>query len=253
MALVLKKPNGVGGAAPAAAKGTGFSFLKRGPEAQETFAKEEFKAEQNMKKKTYRYFVTKGETSALTFLDGNLNSDGLLDIPYFYEHNVQMNGKYGNYFVCTTDAEPCPICEGGLQHSYVGLLTVIDHSQYTSKKDGKVYKDTVKIFAAKRDTIKQLLIYATKRGGLRGCRFDVSRTGDKSPSVGNMFDFTSKATEGELKASWGVNSEPVNYDEYISSLYLPAKDLRKMGFGSSAAPIGSEQPLTNSSDYDATL
>lgn len=241
-------------AAPAAspAKKSGLVFLKRGAEAKEEFAKAEYKAEQNSKKKVNRFWVTKGETSTLTFLDGNLDSDGLLDIPYLYEHNVQMNGKWGNFFVCTQDSEPCPICEGGLYNSYVGLLTVIVHTPYTSK-DGKVYKDQVKLFAAKRDTIKQLQIYATKRGGLRGCKFDVSRTGDKSASVGNMFDFTDKSTGEQLKALYAEHSNPINYEDYLSALYLPAKDLRKLGFGSTLGPIGSEPPPANADDYAGEL
>lgn len=233
-------------------KPSGLAFLKRGAAAKEEFAKAEYKAEQNSKKKVNRFWVTKGETSTITFLDGNLDADGLLDIPYFYEHSVQMNGKWGHFFVCTQDTEPCPICEGGLNNSYVGLLSVIDHTSYTAK-DGKTYKDQVKLFAAKRDTIKQLQIYATKRGGLAGCKFDVSRTGDKSASVGNMFDFTDKSTIAQLKANYPQSTTPINYEEYLQALYLSAKELRKLGFGSTLGPIGSEPDPANSEEYAADL
>ena len=223
----------------AASKSSGLSFLKRGKEAMEIAAKEEKKAEMKSKNNLFRFYVKNGESAELTFLDGDL-VDGVLDIPFFHEHQVNMNGSWNNFFICTQDEEPCPICDGGSTASYVGIMTVIDHGEYTSKKDGVVHKDNVKLFVAKRDTIKMLQKYAVKRGGLRGCRFDVSRTGDKSPSVGSSFDFSEKLTDAELKAKYKEKAAPVNYDEYLKGLYTPAAELRKLGFGSSAAPVGSE-------------
>lgn len=261
MAIQLKKPAGsqqssAPAKAPAtaqsasagsnkpAAKTGGLSFIKRGKQAQETFAKEEHKAEMNSKNNVFRFWVPKDKEASLTFLDGDL-VDGVLDIPFFYEHNINMNGKWGNFFICTQDEEPCPVCEGGNQPAYVGVLTVIDHSEYVSKKDGQVHKDNIKLFVAKRETIKMLQKLAVKRGGLRGCRFDVSRTGDKSSSVGNVFDFTEKHTEEALKKMYGDKSNPINYEEMLAGLYLPAKELRKLGFGAAGGPIGGEAPMSS--------
>ncbi len=229
---------------------SGLSFIKRGKEAQEAFAKEEHKSEMAAKGQVFRFWVPKDKDTTITFLDGDL-VDGVLDIPFIYEHNINMNGKWGNFFICTHDEEPCPICEGGNSPSYVGLMTVIDHSEYVSKKDNQVKRDVVKLFVAKRDTIKQLQKLAAKRGGLRGCRFDVSRTGDKSPSVGNTFDFIEKLTPQQLTAKYGEKAKPIDYDAVLSAMYLPAKELRKLGFGSLSTPIGGEPAIAD--DFEGEM
>lgn len=242
----------------------GFKFLKRGAEAQKIAAQEEKKAEIRAQQRAMqaqiprRYWIPAGGTGCVTFLDGNLK-DGVLDVPYCWEHQVMMNGHRRNWFVCTQDEEPCPICEaasGGDRSQYVGYLTVIDHSEFKGR-DGTVYKDQVRLFAAKKDTIKLLQGYAVKRGGLRGCKFDVVRVGDKSASVGSGFDFTEKYNDAQLKAMWGQvkvveqingkptpkivdHSKPINYDWYLETIYQPAEALRKLGFGSLGGPIGSE-------------
>lgn len=226
----------------------GLSFMKKGKAAQETMAKEEHKAEQKAKGTVMRFWLPKDKDGCITFLDGDLK-DGMLDIPFYYEHQVNMNGSWNNHFICTQDEEPCPVCEGGHSPSYVGVFTVIDHSEYVSKKDGKTYKDQVRLLVAKRDSIKTLQKLAEKRGGLRGCKFDVSRTGDKSPSIGNVFDFTEKLTNGQLSAAYKVKgtdgkvydkSQPLNYEELLTGMYMPAKELRKLGFGSMSTPVGGE-------------
>lgn len=227
--------------APKPAKKPGapsLSFLKRGAEAQAVLAQEEKKIELR-KSEIYRYWVPQDGAGEITFLDGNLTNN-ILDVPYYHEHNVKMNGNWGNFFICTQDEEPCPICEGGMASSYVGILTVIDHSSYTSKKDGKTHSDNVKLFVAKRDTIKLLQTIAIKRGGLRGCRFDVSRVGDKSPSCGSAFDFTEKLTEAQLVAKYKEKAVPTDYEKYLAGIYQPASELRKLGFGIVNKAIGSE-------------
>ena len=233
-----------------AVKAGGLSFLKKGKAAQEQMAKEDHKQEMNSKGKVSRYWLKDGTDGQVTFLDGGI-TDGVLDIPFFYEHNINMNGKWGNFFICTQDEEPCPVCEGGATPSYVGVLTVIDHSEYTSKKDGKVYKDQRRMFVAKRETIKILQKIAVKRGGLRGCKFDVSRTGDKSASVGNVFDFTDKTGEAGLLSTFKLEAVALNYEEILANLYMPAKELRKLGFGNMNTPIGGEQGPTE--DYEGAM
>lgn len=231
-------------AAPAAKPA--LSFLKRGKEAKAIAEQEDKKAEMRGKDYVSRFFVPLSVgTGCITFLDGDL-VDGILDIPFFHEHNVNMNGKFNNFFICTQDEEPCPICEGGAPASYVGAMSVIDHAEWKDK-NGVTHRDVRKLFVAKRDTIKLLQQYAVKRGGLRGCTFDVSRVGDKSPAVGSAFDFTEKLTEAQLVAKYKSKgpkdpdrSMPLNYEEYLQSQYQPASELRKLGFGSSSNPVGSE-------------
>lgn len=230
-----KKPVSPAGKKPA------MSFIKRGADAKAGLAREEKKAELR-KNQIQRYYLPTGAAGDITFLDGDVK-DGILDIPFCHEHQLNMGGHWRNWFVCTQDEEPCPICEGGANSAYVGYLTVIDHSEYKDK-NGVTHKDEIRLFAAKKDTIKLLQTYAVKRGGLRGCRFDVSRVGDKAPAVGSAFDFTMKLTEQQLVQKYKTKdkdkSKPIAYDDYLAAIYQPASELRKQGFGSMNAPIGSE-------------
>lgn len=232
--------------APAQTGGTP-AFMHKGSNAMAIFEQEEARKAKAAKGQTYRFWVAKDNEAQITFLDGDM-VNGMLDAVFFYEHNVNLNGKWGNYFICTQETEPCPICEGGASPSYVAALTVIDHSSYISKTDGKEHSDNQKLFVAKADTYKLLQKIAAKRDGLRGCTFDVMRTGDKSAAVGSAFDFTEKRTPAQLKQAYTITtptgkidkSIPVNYESMLTDMYLTAAELRKMGFGSSAAPIGSE-------------
>lgn len=222
----------------------GFKFLKRGPEADKLMQHEERKQELRNQAKERdairRYWIPAGGQGCITFLDGDLK-DGVLDIPFAYEHQELMNGHRRNWFVCIQEEEKCPLCEGGSIAQYVGFLTVIDHSEFKGR-DGKVYKDQIRLFAAKKDTIKLLQGYASKRGGLRGCKFDVVRVGDKSANVGSAFDFTDKTTMAQIKQNYPQGHTPINYEQYLQLLYQPAAELTKLGFGSASAPIGSEAP-----------
>jgi hypothetical protein len=215
-------------------------FLKKGQVAKEAFENEEAKAEMAKQEagRMWRYMMKDGTDKRITFLDGDLNEDGMLDITYFYEHTVRINGGWSN-FICTADtdtSQPCPICESGDRPSFVGVMTVIDHSEHTIQKGpnaGKVIKNQRKLFVCKRNTIKQLTKIAAKRGGLAGCTFDVSRTGDKEPSVGNQFDFVEKfESYDDIAAKYGLKLEDVQPAEYAEELkYRTPEELVELGVG----------------------
>jgi len=223
-------------------KGSKPAWAKTGKAAQKAFEKEEAKKEQQQEqsKRLRRHWMPKNTETQLTFLDGNLDDDGVLDAMVFHEHQVFMNGNWRNWFVCTQDQEPCPICEGGDNPSLVGVFTVIDHSEF--EYNGKTYKNIRKLFVAKTQTMKQLQKIAAKRDGLAGATFDVSRTGDKSAGVGDMFDFTEKRSLAQLKKAYPDVTEwgPANYEEEI--IYKDADELRAIGFGTDSM-IGNETPL----------
>jgi len=218
-------------------------ILKRGTAAKETFDREEAKAEARAATNNIRFWIDDGKDATITFLDGDLDADGMLDIPYYFEHNLQIGGRYGNHFACIQESEPCPICEGGDNPSYVGLLTIIDHRSYKSKA-GKEFSNQVRLFVAKRQTIKQLQKLAEKRGGLAGCTFDASRTGSQSAAVGSMFDFTEKTPLATLKKQYSTKemiAEPMNYEDIVAAITFTAEELRNThGFGSLRPPVGSE-------------
>ena len=106
-------------------------WAMRGAAGAEAIAQDDKEAEKRREQNSlmWRFYVKNGEEARVTFIDGNLNEDGLLDILYYRQHNVTMNGKQYNMFVCTADVEPCPICATGNKTDLVGVMTVIDHRE----------------------------------------------------------------------------------------------------------------------------
>lgn len=227
------------------------SFLKKGEEAKKALQQAEAEAQMAKEEsgKLFTFYLKEDTEKTITFLDGALDDDGMLDVPMFDQHTVYVNGKWQD-FVCTEDQEPCPLCAAGEKKSLVGVLTVIDHSEYKIKNgpnQGKVIKDTKKLYVAKRMTLKQLTKLAEKRGGLTGCTFEVSRTGDKSPNVGNMFEFVEKNTLEDLREHFGKDeggnwiATAADYEKEIT--YRTAEELLKLGVGKATHTVGKEKGI----------
>lgn len=225
------------------------SFLKSGAAAREAFAAEEAKAELAKQEagKMWRFWIPQGEDRRITFLDGDLDDDGMLAIGMFHEHRVMLNGNW-QYFICTAEADqtqPCPICEAGDKPAFAGVMTIIDHTPHHIKKGpnaGKVIVNQRKLFVARRNTIKQLTKLATKRGGLAGCSFDVSRTGEREPGVGNQFDFVEKFESYEqIAQKFDIPIEQVQPADYTSELsYRSPEELIELGVGKAVKPSGGQ-------------
>lgn len=231
------------------------SWMKTGKSAQELMAEEEQKQteKQEQNNRMRRFYMKEGETARLTFLDGRLNEDGVLDIPMFREHQLYLNNSWNNFITCTDDQEPCPVCEGGNESKLVGVLTVIDHRSYTSASNGKTYKDQRKLYVIKRNTFKLLQTRAAKQGGLAGCTFDVTRTGPKEASVGNDFDFVEKRGKSQLITAYPTLKDELHAANYVEEFpYYTAAELREAGFGG-AAPVGAEKAPTETPDYSDEL
>lgn len=230
------------------------NFLKKGAAAKDAFQQEEAKAEMAKAEagKMWRFFLKDGEDGQITFLDGDLNEEGMLDINMFHEHRVRINGAWQN-FICTAEADtsqPCPICESGDRPSFVGVMTVIDHRSHTIQNGpnaGKVIKNIRRLFVAKRNSMKQLAKLAAKRGGLAGCTFDVSRSGEKEPAVGNQFDFVEKFESFEdIAAKFGLEMDavmPANYAEELK--YRSPEELIDLGVGKAVkSALGTKSEAT---------
>jgi len=220
----VKKTAPAKDAAPAKSKG--LSYLKKGAAAVTEVAKAEAQAELRKTNNTWRFWLPDGEDAKITFLDGGLLADGTIDSVVYHEHNVKMNGRFGNTFLCIKEFEACPLCEQDDNAAFVAAFTIIDHRKYTDK-DKKEHKDQTRLFVCKLETYKLLQKIATKRDGLAGATFDVSRTGDKSASVGNMFDYTSKAPVGAILKKY--DTAVIDYEKEIP--YRDGKTLRDLGFG----------------------
>ena len=226
-------------------------LVKTGKEAWQDMEKEEEeKASNSNGTALYRFRVKPDEERRITFLDGNIDDEGYLDIVTWKEHRVldTSTGRYIEVACLEPMGEPCPACEANERRSVVGGMTVIDHSDYTVKNGpnaGKVLRDLKRLFVAKPKTLKVLRKMAAKRGGLAGCTFDVSRQDDKSPAVGDVFDFVDKNNLQDIKASYGDKADPVPMIDHIP--FMPAQDMVKRGIGSPVDQIGSESGLSEGS------
>lgn len=201
------------------------------------------KAQQAEYGKLRRFFLKKGEEKNITFLDGDLDAEGFPRVPLFDEHQLYLNGSWGNHFVCCAETEECPVCEGGAKPYFVAVYTIIDHSEY--EYNGVVYKNQKKLFAAKRGSYKQLMKIAKKRGGLAGCTFEVARVGDKAPAVGDMFEFLEKNPLAEIQDQFKTKDDdmsPLVLEKEIT--YRTAAELKALGFGTTGVGSGASTSST---------
>lgn len=209
--------------------------------------------------------------SKVLFVDGDLGPKGYLTPPRFYEHGfVFHQGEYHN-LICPQQNDPqsgekCPICEGKDKAYLASLFTVIELKPYTSKKTGEVIPFTRKLMVVKEGMFEMLNKLAAKRGGLKGCVFDLSRTKKQASPNGDMWDFQEKKTDfealkKEYTRTYKVKNkdtgkeemktvclfEPLDYEKELT--YYTSDDLRKMGFG---APAGSSSFQQGGEDGNTT-
>ena len=229
----------------------GVAWIKRGREAKKQWSEQNKKDEDKRKNLSFRFFLPRGKAATMTFLDGKITDEGILDCPMYYEHQLHLNGNWKNWFVCVGTEESCPICEGGKEPAYVMALSVIDHSKFKSKKDGKEYKNQRRLFVFKRDTLKLLISLAKMQGGnLAGLTFNVSRSDEeRSANVGDDFDFQGKSSMAALQKRYGEEANPYDYEKALP--YVNAAELRKMGFGSGKR-VGEETGVTEASPAQDT-
>lgn len=226
------------------------SFLKTGKEANKELknVQAEYEARKEQMDRPFRFSLHKdGEEGRVTFLDGELDSDGLLQKVCFYEHHVKLAGKWGNFFVCPGEFEPCPICEEGeYQKEFVAVFTVLDHRKYVGKDD-KVYQHQRKLFVCKSGTLEQLQKIASKKGGLVGVTLELTRTGSKKARVGDLIMY--EKTQDLKKVAKKLGAEevlPLDYDECFPS--YTGKELEDFGFHLSS--VGSEMEVEDDIDDD---
>jgi len=251
-----------------------FSFLKTGSASAQLAQQQAAEVAQRQAEqgKLFRFWVKEGEEARITFIDGDLTPEGYMAPPRYYEHNLYLNGNWNNHFVCPEKTNPdakdsCPICASGDRPALVALFSILDHRSIPSRDKTKTYKDTKKLLVAKPQTFEILNKIAVKRGGLACGTFDVSRFGDKSASVGSMFDFVEKKDLKELQKLYMIdkvdptkntkmkvtNFVPADYEKEI--IYRTGEELLKLGFGKpgGAAPQTTSGPGSAPADYSDQL
>ena len=230
-----------GATPPADASAPRPSFMQRGKAAQEELERAGKRAKARAEKagSTWRFYIPKeGGERRLTFLDGDLDEEGVLDIPMFYEHGYLNHGSDKIDVRCTRQNEPCPLCDSD-DPDYVGVLTIIEWTEWEDKDKVKhVYRK--RLYVAKYMTLQKLQQKATKYGGLTGVTFDVIRTGKRDARVGSDFDYVGRHTleqiAGELEKP--EHAQPCDYDKEPELLYRTADELVDMGLCKKPPVVG---------------
>lgn len=222
------------------------SFFKTGKSAKKAFNTEEARedARRAQMGKAFRFWMkydSKGKSSErITFLDGELDSDGFLSVPMFFEHQIwDPSSKTMHEIPCLFDPEEhegedpasiCPLCAAGERATLVGLMTVLHHRKWKDK-DGKEHKAAKRLFVAKRATMTLLQKLAASQGGnLTGLTFDVSRSDDRAPRVGDIFiPVGGRAKLSTIANKTGEDASPLKYEKEITK--YTAKEILALGLG----------------------
>jgi hypothetical protein len=197
---MAKKPSSGKPADKSAASsgGSGGGWFQTGYDAVGEEVKRREQQQKEWENQFRRYWMPEKDDAGKTIVATIVFVDG---VPFTYrEHQFYINGNWRNWQTCLIGTgEKCPYDEAGNKNYFVGAYTIIDTREWKSK-DGTVHKNELSLYLAKGDALKALRILADARGGdLAGCVFRVSRSGDKSPGVGNVFDFVERLPTRKIK------------------------------------------------------
>ncbi len=172
------------------------SWFRTGDEAADDVEKEMAGRQEAGDGKLFRFWMPPGDQH-ITFVDDDTQKHPAgFGYPFLVtEHQLQIGGDWKNWFTCVKgmkgpDGKPmrCPLCDSGDKPSHVAAYTVIDHNEWTSKKDGKVHKDEVKLYVVKSKVLKTIRKMSRKKEGLRGLYCELGRGSSDDPNSGNDFD-----------------------------------------------------------------
>lgn len=223
-----------------------FSTGKDGEERSQQMAEESAKNAEGQ-----RFWLKPGTSTKIIFLDSEMF--------YIHEHNLFMNNRWNNFFTCLQDFDNCPLCEAGHKAYYCAICTIIDTSEYQSKRLNRVVKNQRKLLVLKQKALAKLKKRrdSEKVGGdLTLAVFEVARGTGEDPSSGDDWDFLKTLDAKQLRslapkelktkeeiAAWMT---PFDYEELMAP--KSADQLRKLvGI---AAPVGHSSDKAKDDDDD---
>ena len=137
-----------------------------------------------------RYWIPTGKSRELVFVD--------VEAGAFREHNYKKDGDWKNWLTCAAplmdagEVAPCCAALGADSAYLVSMLTIVDCDKWTDKK-GNTRQYELKAYPAKFKTAQKLERkhgdLAKEGKALSGRLYRVTRETDKSPSVGDDFEY----------------------------------------------------------------
>ena len=165
------------------------NWYQSGNEGYETAQRKQQEAQQAYG--PMRFWLKAGSSAKVTFLD----TEGF----YFSEHNLQRNGKWGNYYTCLKDFSECPLCEAGDRSGYVCAYTIIDHSEYQSTKTGRIIKNQKKLLVVRPQVMNKLARRKESLdGNLQYGLFLFSRDSQQECSTGEDIEFIKRLSKDDI-------------------------------------------------------
>jgi hypothetical protein len=191
----------------------------------------------------WRFRLDNGEEAKATFLGTP---------KFFYrEHNLQLGGKWGNYFTCLMDFDTCPLDTIG-NSSYVVAGSVIDHREWEDKK-GEKHKNQKRMVVFKGKARENIIRQIEKKGDdLKYWVYEFSRgSSNTEAATGENFEPVKQLTKDQMK-NFIPKGETLKWlEEFDYAKILEPKspeELRKIA--GQAPPTGSAEEL-DSGDTDA--
>lgn len=155
-----------------------------------------------------RFYLKAGQSKDLVFID---------DIGFeIWEHNLKINGKWGNFFTCIGSQNGCPFCLAKKPRNYVNFFTVLDLSGYVNKKGETQGKNQIQLFPARPDVAVIIRREKEIRPGktLVGASYSLFRTSDKDVGTGSQFSFIKHYDPAYVKGKY----KPVDYREVLKPM-----------------------------------
>ena len=86
-------------------------WMKTGKAAKAALDYEEAKAEMAQQEagKLWPFRLKPDDEGRITFLDGEMSADGLLDVPMYYQHQMKIGDKWQSFVCVEVDNTQCPI------------------------------------------------------------------------------------------------------------------------------------------------
>ena len=165
-----------------------------------------------------------------------------------YEHNLRIDGRWGNMITCSRETQPCQVCSHfpDSRPTWTAYLTAIDTRTFTRKSDGQEVKNRKVLYPAKGSAIPRLEKLLEKHKSLSGLAFKISRLSDADPNCGSDFEYIGKV---DLIKKIGEDAlKPIDYMKVLA--YPSDEELASIGIGSFAHASGNNDTETSEVTLD---
>lgn len=181
---------------------------------------------------SFRFFLKPTNSAVIAFCDGD-NSEAE-PIGHYREHSFnRRDTRAPGFATCSQGTgRDCPLCEAGLRPYDAWPFTIIQIKPTWTDKEGKEHGNQKKLMVVKKEMMQRVLRFIEKREGLAGTVWEVHRSGKKSYTVGDSWDFERKVEGGRegLAKHLEVDAErvaPLNYRDLLKPKTL--EELEAMG------------------------